>query len=188
MKLRQVNVSTELPVFITDLSPVQHKLDGARQAIEELRLTHPNSPQSNVNATYMSPWTSHLINPKLMPLVEEVTQLGRECSRALSADLAVLNMDLVVTDCWGIIYDRSSHTRLHNHFPAEFACSIYLEAAPDCSPIVIAGKLNIKPLPGMMVMFPGILNHEVPATTGRRVVVAMNLSKRALFQNVQLPG
>jgi hypothetical protein len=30
-----------------------------------------------------------------------------------------------------------------------------------------------------MVMFPGILDHEVPATPGRRVVVAMNLAKRS---------
>ena len=54
--------------------------------------------------------------------------------------------------------------------------------------VVFAGKLNIKPKPGMLVMFPGILNHEVPATEGRRVVVAMNLNKRALFQNVQVPA
>jgi len=36
----------------------------------------------------------------------------------------------------------------------------------------------------MLVMFPGILTHEVPATKGRRVVVAMNLHKHATFANV----
>jgi len=183
-----IHVATELPVFIADLTPLQPQLDFARLAIEELRITHPQSPESNVKATYMSPWTSHLINPKLMPLVHSVTLIGKEVSKTLSANLEALNMDLVVTDCWGIVYDKSSYTRIHNHFPAEFACSIYLEAHPDSAPIVFAGKLNIKPKPGMLVIFPGILNHEVPATDGRRVVVAMNLNKRALFQNVQVPA
>jgi hypothetical protein len=179
-----VHVTTELPVLVADLTPIQANLDIARLAIAELQVSHPQSPNSNVKATYMSPWGSHFINPKLMPLVDVVTRIGKEFSGTLSADLAALNMDLVVTDCWGIIYDRSSFTALHNHFPAEFACSVYLEAHPDSSPIVIAGKLNIKPKPGMMVMFPGILNHEVPATSGRRVVVAMNLNKRALFERI----
>lgn len=180
---RSVYVGTELPVFIADLSPAQAQLDLARQAIDELRISHPESPNSNVKATYMSPWTSHLINSKLVPLTNVVLSVGREVSKVLSADLKNLNMDLVVTDCWGIIYDKSNYTHIHNHFPAEFACSIYLEAHPDSAPIIFAGKLNIKPKPGMLVMFPGILNHEVPATDGRRVVVAMNLNKRALFSN-----
>jgi len=34
-------------------------------------------------------------------------------------------------------------------------------------------------------LFPGILVHEVPETEGRRVVVAMNLNKRALFDSVK---
>lgn len=179
-----VFVGAELPVFIADLSPAQAQLDLAREALEELRITHPESPISNVKATYMSPWTSHLINPKLMPLANLVAAVGREASKTLSADLNNLNMDLVVTDCWGIIYDKSSYTAIHNHFPCEFACSIYLEAHPDSAPIIFARKLNIKPTPGMLVMFPGILNHEVPATEGRRVVIAMNLNKRALFERL----
>lgn len=181
---RSVYVGTELPVFIADLSPAKAQLELARQALDELRITHPESPNSNVKATYMSPWTSHLLNPKLGPLTNIVAAIGREVSKTLSADLNNLNMDLVVTDCWGIIYDKSSYTQVHNHFPCEFACSIYLEAHPDSAPIIFAGKLNVKPTPGMLVMFPGILNHEVPATDGRRVVIAMNLNKRALFDRL----
>jgi hypothetical protein len=33
-------------------------------------------------------------------------------------------------------------------------------------------------------MFPGILTNEVPATQGRRVVVAMNLHQQATFANI----
>ena len=185
---QSVYVGTELPVLIADLSSFQSQLDLARQAIEELRISHPESPNSNVKAAYMSPWTSHLINPKLLPLANTVIDIGHQFSKMLSADLNALNMQLVVTDCWGIIYEKSSHTLIHNHFPVEFASSIYLEADPDSAPISFAGKLNIKPKPGMLVMFPGILNHEVAATEGRRVVVAMNLNKRALFDKLISKG
>ena len=75
----------------------------------------------------------------------------------LSASLEALNMDMVVTDCWGIIYDQSSYTQKHNHFPADFSCSIYLEAHENSAPIIFADKLHIKPKPNMLVMFPGIL-------------------------------
>jgi hypothetical protein len=185
VQIRTVEVTTELPVFICDLSGIQPQLDLARQAIDELKITHPQSPESNVKATYMSPWHSHLINPKLLPLTQSIVTIAREASKnTLSANLAALNLDLVVTDCWGIIYEQSSYTQLHNHFPSEFSCSIYLEAHEDSAPIIFSRKLHIKPKPNMLVMFPGILVHEVPATSGRRVVVAMNLNKRALFDGV----
>ena len=182
--LRTINVTAELPVVICDLTPIQPQLDLARQAIEELRITHPQSPESNVKATYMSPWRSHLLNPKLVPLADSVRAIGHVVSGQLSAHLGALNMDLVVTDCWGIIYEQSSYTQKHNHFPSEFSCSIYLEAHEDSAPIIFADKFHVKPKPNMLVMFPGILVHEVPATSGRRVVVAMNLQKRAVFDAV----
>lgn len=185
VEIRSVDVTTELPVFICDLSPIQAQLNLAREAIDELRVSHPQSPESNVKATYMSPWHSHLLNPKLVPLTQSVITIAREVSKShLSANLEALNMDLVVTDCWGIIYDQANYTQRHTHFPSEFGSSIYLEAHEDSAPIIFAGRLHVKPKPNMLVLFPGILAHEVPATAGRRVVVAMNLNKRAVFDSV----
>ena len=183
--IRSVEVTTELPVFICDLSPIQAQLNLAREAIEELRVSHPQSTESNVKATYMSPWHSHLINPKFGPLTQSIVTIAREvCKTHMSANLEALNMDLVVTDCWGIIYDSADYTQKHTHFPAEFSCSLYLEEHEDSAPIIFSGKLNIQPKPNMLVLFPGILVHEVPATSGRRVVVAMNMNKRAVFDSV----
>jgi hypothetical protein len=111
--------------------------------------------------------------------------IAREaCKTNLSANLAALNMDLVVTDCWGVIYDRADYTQKHNHFPSEFSCVVYLDVDESSAPIIFGGKLAIKPKPNMLVLFPGILMHEVPATEGRRIVVAMNLNKRALFEGL----
>jgi hypothetical protein len=176
-------VPTQLPVFISDLKLIRPQLQLARQAIEELRVSHPESPTSNVHAAYMSPWKSHYVNDKLIPLCQSVTVIAKEAARRyLSANLDALNMDLVVTDCWGIIYEGADYTSIHNHFPAEFACSVYLEADDNCAPIIFAGHHAVQPKAEMMVLFPGILNHEVPKTPGRRVVIALNLNKVATFR------
>ena len=185
VQIRTVEVAAETPVFICDLSLIKPQLDLARLAIEELRISHPQSTVSNVQSAYMSPWHSHLINNKLIPLTESVVTIAQEVSRThLSANLPSLNMGLVVTDCWGAIYEKSDYTKRHNHFPAEFSCVIYLEAHENSAPIIFSGKLHIQPKPNMLVLFPGILQHEVPATDGRRFVIAMNLNKRAIFEGL----
>ena len=176
----------DIPVFVCDLSPLTAHLELARQAIDELRISHPQSPESNAKATYMSPWRSHLVTDKFGPLMQVVLQVSKEASKLLSANLDALNMEMIVSECWGIIYEEASYTQPHNHFPSDFSCSIYLESHADSAPIIFAGKYPLQPTPNMLVMFPGILTHEVPATKGRRVVVAMNLHKHATFANVTL--
>ena len=185
VQIRTVEVAAETPVFICDLSLIKPQLDLARMAIEELRVSHPDTTQSNVQSVYMSPWHSHLINNKFKPLTDSAVTIAQEVSRThLSANLPALNMGLVVTDCWGAIYEKSDYTKRHNHFPAEFSCVIYLEVHEYSAPIIFSGKLHVQPKPNMMVLFPGILQHEVPATDGRRVVVAMNMNKRAIFDGM----
>ncbi len=175
----------DIPVFVCDLSPLTVHLALAKQAIDELRISHPQSPESNVKATYMSPWRSHELTDKFGPLSQVVLDVSKQASQLLSANLDALNLEMVVSECWGIVYEEASYTLPHNHFPADFSCSIYLETHPDSAPIIFAGKYPLQPQPNMLVMFPGILTHEVPATQGRRVVVAMNLHKLATFANVK---
>jgi hypothetical protein len=115
-----------------------------------------------------------------------VLEVAKQASKFLSVNLEALNLEMVVSDCWGIVYEESSYTQPHNHFPSDFSCSVYLEIQPDSSPIIFAGKYPLMPKPNMLVMFPGILTHEVPATKGRRVVVAMNLYNHATFTNVKI--
>jgi len=171
-------IQTELPVVICDLSPIADRLAQAREAIEELRVSHPASPESNVKAAYMSPWKSHLLNDKLLPLCASVVEIARQAApKAWSGNLDELGLDLLVTHCWGAVYEQADRTERHNHFPADVSCVIYLEAEPGCAPLVFSAQSVFHPKPGMLVMFPGITMHEVPPTPGRRVVVAMNLFK-----------
>jgi hypothetical protein len=174
-------VSTQLPLFVCDLSAMSDALRLAAEALVELRQSHPESTPSNVRAVYMSPWKSHTLNPKLGPLCTAITNLARVGARGITgSDLEALNVQLVVTDCWGAIYESADSTLRHNHFPAEFAAVAYLEAEAGCAPIVFSGT-PVQPRPGMVLIFPGILDHEVPPTAGRRTVVAMNLYKKATF-------
>lgn len=177
-------VTAELPVVVAELGAIADRLQLARQAIEELRISHPQSPESNVKAAYMSPWKSHMLNDKLLPLCASVVQIAKTAAPgAWSADFEKLGLDLLVTHCWGAIYEKADRTERHNHFPADLSCVVYLEAEEGCAPLVFSGGSAYQPRPRTLVMFPGIAMHEVPQTPGRRVVVAMNL-----FKQVAMPA
>jgi hypothetical protein len=173
------SIQTELPAIIAELGPIADRLQLAREAIDELRVTHPQSPDSNVKASYMSPWKSHLLNAKLLPLCASVVEIARAAAPAAwSGDLDALGLDLLVTHCWGAIYEQADYTAPHNHWPADLSCVVYLEAEAGCAPLVFSKTSAYQPKPQTLVMFPGVTMHEVPATPGRRVVVAMNLFKQ----------
>ncbi len=177
-----LNVPTKIPVFWFSLHEHFNEIALARIAIDEVRQTHPESTPSNVKAVYMSPWKSHLLNQKFLPLCALVEQIGKQLSaEQLKADLASLNLDLKVTDCWGVIYETSDRTIPHMHYPSDLSAVVYLEAAEDCAPILFGDGFAIKPKPGLLVVFPGILLHEVPENHAKRVVVAMNLQKLPKF-------
>lgn len=177
----QTLIPAQIPVFSSDLSSYQDALAQAWEALAELRAADPTPMQSNVKASYVSPWHSHRQNPKFGPLCEVVVNIARYASKEyLLSDFESLNLDYYVKDCWAMVYEESDHTLRHNHFPADISAVIYLEAAPGCAPIVFDSKIAIQPTNNLLVLFPGVLNHEVPATPGRRVVIAMNLFKYAV--------
>ena len=179
----------DLPVFSCDLRNLPAPLQAARQALDDLRMQHPEPQSSNVRARYMSPWKSHRLHPGLLPLCQAVTQIAENCARSIGGfALSSLNLRLTVTDCWGAIYESADAALRHNHFPADFAAVVYLEAEDGCAPIVFGGRMAVQPQPGMLVLFPGILDHEVPPTAGRRVVIAMNLHKVSTLLTAAAPA
>jgi hypothetical protein len=182
LTLHTVSTPVDLPVFVFGLARIRQQLLLASQALDELRQSHPQPVASNLRAAYMSPWKSHLLNPKLQPLCDSVCLLANVAAEKIAGvDLAAYQMDFVVMDCWAAVYEHSDHAKRHNHFPADFSAVAYLEAEPGCAPIVFGGRVAVQPEPETLIMFPGLLDHEVPATAGRRSIVAFNLGKRALF-------
>jgi hypothetical protein len=176
--LNRFKVLTELSVFETNLSGSPEILSLAREALEELRFSHPASTPSNVRAVYMSPWKSHLLTPKLQPLLDVTAGVIRKISiDFLRMDLDGLNYDLLTADAWCAVYEQADSAVLHSHYPADFSCVAYLDMEPGAAPIIFANALEVRPVPGSLLVFPGLLPHHVPATPGRRVVAAMNFIK-----------
>ena len=92
----------------------------------------------------------------------------------LKTNIIDLNYDLLLTDFWAAIYEKSDKTLIHNHFPSDFAAVLYLEAGPDSAPIVFENSLLVKPEKNLLIFFPGSLNHHVPENFEKRVILAMN--------------
>lgn len=183
LPLNQMQINTQLPIFWMHLGHMDGELQMARSAIDELRISHPESTPSNVKAVYMSPWKSHTLNEKLMPLCNATVEIVTEASRRyMNTDMSKLNFALRVTDCWGVIYEKSDTTTLHNHFPADFSAVVYLEAGENCAPIIFSESIVVKPKPKTIIIFPGILQHRVPENEDNRVIVAMNLNKFPEFK------
>ena len=177
-----LTVQAQIPVIWMSLHEHLDELILARQAIDEVRLTHPDSTPSNVRAVYMSPWKSHLLNPKFVPLCHLITRIGLQVSEEhFKANLNALNLNLQVTDCWGVIYETSDLTVPHHHYPSDLSAVIYLEAEENCAPIIFGDGVAVTPKPNLLVMFPGILMHEVPENQAKRTVIAMNLQKFPSF-------
>lgn len=187
--VNQLSVETTLPIFWVDLGSFQNELRLAREAINELRVSHPDNTPSNVNSVYMSPWKSHRLNPKLLPLCDLVVGFAKRASlEHLNTNLERLNWGLQVTDCWGAVYEEADHTIAHSHFPSDFSGVVYLEADEDCAPIIFSNRLLVRPQPNMLIMFPGLLVHSVPENHGKRMIVAMNLHKFPDFSSSAPPA
>jgi hypothetical protein len=178
LAINKINVPTVTPVFCCDIGRFESELKLAKEAVLELMQTHPQTTPSNVKSVYSSPYKSHLINPKLLPLTQLVLLLAKQVSKAhLTCDLDAINIDLIVADCWCSVYEQSDQTIPHNHFPSDFSAVVYLDVEAQCAPIVFANSIVVQPINHSLVLFPGLLEHHVPPTNGKRVIVAMNIFK-----------
>lgn len=164
-------VQKELPIFSTNISQHREALTLAAQAILEERSKNPTPMKSNVFASYVSDYSSHLNNPKFKPLIDIVLSLCEEISKQHFK----CSLKYKCYNLWGMLYDKDDYTVKHNHFPSTFAAVVYIDADSDSAPIVFEDQLTVVPTSGSVVVFPAILDHLVPKTTGKRMVVAMNI-------------
>ena len=84
---------------------------------------------------------------------------------------------MYVDNFWSAEYTEGNYARKHGHYPSDWAVVYYIEVEENASPLRFADRLDVVPEEGMLVLFPGILEHRVKPTTGRRVCAAMNLHK-----------
>jgi hypothetical protein len=182
MSVQFYSLPKEERIYIYNLSDKQDVIDLAMLGVEELKVSHPESVHSNVKSKYMSPWNSHVVNNKLMPLCEHIENLTNQMSLlAYGADIKNLNVEFRVTDCWYARYEPNDYTVKHKHYPADWSGVLYTNVDETSAAIIFDDKYKIQPTKNMLLIFPGYLNHEVPPTEGVRDVIAFNIFKKATF-------
>ena len=108
------------------------------------------------------------------------------CNRAieLAAENNPHELDMIPYDCWGAIYKEGDYTVMHNHWPHLWSFVYYVNCPEGSAPLLFdrcihpsKGVERVVPKKGLMVMFPGWVNHSVPKHIGEdRIVVAGNLT------------
>ena len=173
-------VSRKLPIISTILPDHKELNDYLKQVIIEHRENNPKSNVSNVKSWHSSYYT-HIENLKFKPIVDMILTMGD----FISKDMYSTKSELMVTEFWAAMYEKGEYTIPHTHHPSNFACTYYVDVENGCSPIVFGEdrfdetgeceKFSITPKNGMLLMWPGIISHEVPRTDTKRILVAANL-------------
>ena len=78
---------------------------------------------------------------------------------------------------WAMKYTEGDCAYKHNHYPADFSCVYYISVTDESSPIIFENKLKIQPKNGMLVLFPGCINHNVFPTKDKRIAFSANFNK-----------
>ena len=104
-----------------------------------------------------------------------------------------------ITNMWSIINEEGAFNQKHHHSNSDISAAYYVSAHENCGDIVfydprpapvhkhpmskLPNKLNatrreIKPEPGMLILFPSYLEHSVRANLSdeKRVVISFNLT------------
>ena len=87
-----------------------------------------------------------------------------------------------------MMYEYSEWTKRHSHFPSDFAAVYYVDVEPGSAPVIFESvekdgvhdnnqPLTIQPENGMLMLWPALLHHEVPSTTGKRMCISLNIEK-----------
>tara|TARA_X000000368_G_scaffold265369_1_gene210117 strand:- start:788 stop:1366 length:579 start_codon:yes stop_codon:yes gene_type:complete len=176
-------VPKPMPVFTAILDDHVEFNKYLKQVILEHRQNNPETNNSNVKAWHSS-WTTHKDNPKFQPFIDRVLDSFKFISKAYFE----CELDYSVVNMWAMMYEKSEHTVKHCHYPSDMSCCYYVDVDSFCAPIIFESiekdgvndynnPLTIQPENGMLAVWPGILQHEVPMTKGKRMCISMNANK-----------
>ena len=174
------HVKGKYPVFTTFLNQSSEEIRNIKERIIEYRKENPKSNKSNVKA-----WHSHYETYRHTNCFDDINgRIMCECDIILNK-FNNTKQRLLLYNMWVNIYEKGDYTALHNHFPGDYSCCYYVDIEENSSPIKFPPKLEIFPKNDMLVIFPGNLFHEVLPTSGRRIVIAMNLDYRRRSVNFE---
>ena len=160
----KIQAETEIAMYTLDNhQELNNKL---KKIISNFRKEYPESDNTNVKAWH-SHFDTHVKEPKFNILIDRVMDASK--------DFINIKCNLYLLNFWVMEYEKGNHTVKHNHWPATLSGVYYIDVEENSSPIIFENNFVIKPKNGMLLLFPSIVNHEVPPTKGKRIVASFNL-------------
>ena len=160
----KIQAETEIAMYTLDNhQELNNKL---KKIISDFRKEYPESDNSNVKAWH-SHFDTHVKEPKFNILIDRVMDASK--------DFINIKCNLYLLNFWVMEYEKGNHAVKHNHWPATLSGVYYIDVEENSSPIIFENNFVIKPKNGMLLLFPSIVNHEVPPTKGKRIVASFNL-------------
>ena len=160
----KIQAETEIAMYTLDNhQELNNKL---KKIISNFRKEYPESDNTNVKAWH-SHFDTHVKEPKFNILIDRVMDASK--------DFINIKCNLYLLNFWVMEYEKGNHAVKHNHWPATLSGVYYIDVEENSSPIIFENNFVIKPKNGMLLLFPSIVNHEVPPTKGKRIVASFNL-------------
>ena len=160
----KIQAETEIAMYTLDNhQELNNKL---KKIISNFRKEYPESDNTNVKAWH-SHFDTHVKEPKFNILIDRVMDASK--------DFINIKCNLYLLNFWVMEYEKGNHTVKHNHWPATLSGIYYIDVEENSSPIIFENNFVIKPKNGMLLLFPSIVNHEVPPSKGKRIVASFNL-------------
>ena len=160
----KIQAETEIAMYTLDNhQELNNKL---KKIISNFRKEYPESDNTNVKAWH-SHFDTHVKEPKFNILIDRVMDASK--------DFINIKCNLYLLNFWVMEYEKGNHAVKHNHWPATLSGVYYIDVEENSSPIIFENNFVIKPKNGMLLLFPSIVNHEVPPSKGKRIVASFNL-------------
>ena len=160
----KIQAETEIAMYTLDNhQELNNKL---KKIISDFRKEYPESDNSNVKAWH-SHFDTHVKEPKFNILIDRVMDASK--------DFINIKCNLYLLNFWVMEYEKGNHAVKHNHWPATLSGVYYIDVEENSSPIIFENNFTIEPKNGMLLLFPSIVNHEVPPSKGKRIVASFNL-------------
>ena len=162
-------IKKETPIFVTTVDGYESINSHVKQHILAMKKEFPEGIESNVRA-WRSHWFTHKLTKAFDPLIKIMTSC---CDYVANQYYNDGQAEFEPFNFWVMDYEDGDETLHHNHFPSHFSVVYYVDVEEGCAPLIIEGE-SVQPENGMLVVFPGHLDHEVPPNKGRRMAASGN--------------
>tara|TARA_B100001175_G_C19130788_1_gene458857 strand:- start:44 stop:580 length:537 start_codon:yes stop_codon:yes gene_type:complete len=164
------------PVFTSVLEDRVKMNKYLKQVILEHREKYPKSNTSNVKAWH-SDWKTHEINPKFQPILDRSLEAVNFINKNY---FHCKTMIPYISEMWAMMYENNNFAKRHSHNTCIFVAVYYVDVGDGCSPLKFQDDTEIVPENGMLIIWPGMLHHEVPPTKEKRMCISMNFKHKEL--------